>query len=199
MSASTLQDQAVAFVRSQFTKLEVDDVKEYGGEFTEAEIRVKSFVCPIIFVAVLGWHPANDGRRQGGRKTDRVYMAAFVVTKSVDREERARSSLRLTERLAEALRGWFPDCTGLDSSISALEERPTCENMYSRALDSENLARWLVKWDQLVTTLPSVLSTNPPVDLTGVDIVDKVRSTVDASTSSGTLDVTDDVQFPSAI
>jgi phage gp37-like protein len=195
MSAETLQDQAIAYIRAQFTQQDVLAVLPYGGEFTEGEIGAKSFACPIIFVAVLGWHPANDGRRQAGRETDRVYLAAIVLTKAVDRETRARSCLKLAARLAKALRDWRPDSTALDTSISSLDERPTCENMYSRHLDAQNMARWLCKWDQLVS--PN-LAYVPPVTkpLTGVDIVDHVRTHVGETNEEGALDVTEDIQFP---
>jgi phage gp37-like protein len=195
MSAETLQDQAIAYIRSQFTKQEVVNVTPYGGEFTEAEISAKSFICPTIFVAVLGFHGANDGHRQAGRETDRVYMAAFVLSKAVDREQRARDCLKLTTRLAKAMRDWIPDSTGIDTCISRLEDRPTCENMYSRQLDAQNMARWLCKWDQLVS--PN-LNYVPPVltPLTGVDIVDHVRAHVDVTEdSTAPLDVTEDIQF----
>ena len=192
--AVTLQDQVIALIKSLFTDADGVAVQTYGGEFNEAEITAKSFLCPCIFVAVLGWHPANEGNRQAGRDTDRVYMAAFVLTKAVDREQRGRDCLVMTNRVAKALASWVPDSTGLDTCISRLDERPSCENMYRRELDKQNMARWMCKWDQLVSPNPSY---QPPVlkPLTGVDIVDHVRAQVDQADDTGSLDVTEDIQF----
>lgn len=196
MSAvATLQDQVVAYVRSRFTPQEVYEVKPYGGEFAEAEIGAKAFTCPAIFIAVLGWHPEPHGRRLSGKGVRNVYLAAFVMTKAADREQRARSCLELSEQLAECLRDWLPDCTQLTATLTGLDEEAECENLYSRSLDDKGIARWMVKWSQCVQA--KTRRTTPTVyPLHAVEIKDTVRAHVGTeSAPGGDLVITEEVSF----
>ncbi len=174
MSATALKAAAIAYVRTLFTNQEVVQVNSYGGEFTEAELGAKSFVCPAIFITSVGWHSESAGQRLAGRHCKRVYMLAFVLTKSSDRETRAAEALAIAERLADGLRDWQPDNTDPSCVISALDEQPSAENLYTRSLDSQGVARWMVKWDQTVKPMPRAIGLGPT--LQGVNIHDIVHT-----------------------
>lgn len=182
MSATILKAQAIAYVRGLFTTQEVAQVNSYGGEFTEAELSAKSFVCPAIFITSVGWHGEAGGTRLAGRKCKRVYMIAFVLAKSSDRETRAAQALAIAEKLADGLREWMPDSNALGAVISALEEEPSCENLYTRSLDQKGIARWMVKWDQTVKAVPgtTVQPGAQQVPLTAIQIDDVVHTGGDA-------------------
>ncbi|WP_198089081.1 hypothetical protein [Variovorax sp. E3] len=147
--STALLDQVVAFVREKFTKREVVTVQEYGGEFSGEEIDKVSFTCPAIFIAQLGWTPGATGNRLAGRNTRTVSMSAFVVTKSGrGRADRMREAMQLAERLTLALRAWIPQDSNGPYAIAPLDEDPTAENLYGRAVDKAGLALWLVRWQQ---------------------------------------------------
>lgn len=190
-----LRKQVIDYLRSQFTPAEVVTIAPYGGRFTEEEIAAKSFLSPAIFVVALGWQPVADGRRMSGRFVRRVFMAAFVVTKAVERETRGDEALALSDQVAELLRQWHPDITGLDVSIGPLEDDPEVENLYSRKADEIGVARWLVKWDQTVKGAWRRKAA-PLYPLTSVEITDTVSGSVtpDAGGTSD-LQVTEEIVF----
>lgn len=201
MSATILLDQAVARVRAQFTKAEVAMVQPYAGEFSAAEIPHKSYNCPAIFLTVLGWQPADGSNRLSGRNTNKVRMAAFVAVKHADRNKRMAGAMLLAERLALCLRQWEPmreaANTSLPVTIAGLEADATCENLYSRALDTAGQALFLVDWHQCVKP-------NVPLeqlwDLLAVEIIDSTRGGVvpaDAAATGIVPVVTEDVTFNS--
>jgi hypothetical protein len=201
MSATILLDQAVARVRAQFTKAEVATVQPYAGEFSAAEMPHKSYNCPAIFLTVLGWQPADGGSRLSGRNTNKVRMAAFVAFKHADRNKRMAGAMLLAERLALCLRQWEPmreaSNASLPVTIAGLEADATCENLYSRALDTAGQALFLVDWHQCVKP-------NVPLeqlwDLLAVEIIDSTRGGVvpaDAAATGIVPVVTEDVTFNS--
>jgi hypothetical protein len=199
MSATVLLDQAVARVRTQFTKAEVVTVQPYAGEFSVSEIPFKSYACPAIFVTVLGWKPTDSNSRLTGKHSKQVRMAAFVAYKHADRNKRMAGAMLLAERLAIVMRQWAPMLDAVNSNlpvtISGLEDDATCENMYSRALDTAGQALWMVDWHQCVK--PAV-----PIeqlwDLLSVEIIDSTRGGVVPANAAATgivPVVTEDVKF----
>lgn len=201
MSATILLDQAVARVRAQFTKAEVATVQPYAGEFSAAEMPHKSYNCPAIFLTVLGWQPADGSNRLSGKHAKNVRVAAFVVYKHADRNKRMAGAMRLAERLEIVMRQWEPMREAANASlpvtIAGLEADATCENLYSRALDTAGQALFLVDWHQCVKP-------NVPLeqlwDLLAVEIIDSTRGGVvpaDAAATGIVPVVTEDVKFNS--
>ena len=199
MSASVLLDQAVARIRASFAKAEVATVEPYGGEFSAAEVNVKGFNAPAIFVTVLGWKPADGDTRMAGRNVNQVRLAAFVATKNVERKKRMASAMLLAERLAICLRQWAPMTevanASLPVAIAGLEDDAAVENLYSRALDEQGLALFLVDWEQCVKPLVPL---EQLLDLLAVEITDNTRRgevPADAAPAGIVPTVTDDVKF----
>lgn len=201
MSATILLDQAVAHVRANFTRAEVATVQPYAGEFSAAEIPHKSYNCPAIFVTVLGWQPADNDCRLSGKHANKVRMAAFVAVKNTDRNKRMAGAMLLAERLAIVMRRWAPMSeaanTDLPVTIAGLEADATCENLYSRTLDTAGQALFLVDWHQCVKP-------NVPIeqlwDLLSVEIIDSTRGGVvplEAAATGIVPVVTEDVKFNS--
>ena len=215
MSATILLEQAVARVRAQFSKTEVATVQPYAGEFSSAEIAHKSYNCPAIFMTVLGWQPADNDCRLSGRHANKVRMVAFVAFKHADRNKRMAGAMLLAERLAIVMRQWEPmrEAANVDLpvTIAGLETDATCENLYSRALDSVGQALFQVDWHQCVKPnipleqLWALLSygkpnapTEPQWDLRSVEIIDNTRAGMvpaDAPATGLVPVVTEDVKF----
>jgi hypothetical protein len=196
MSAILLA-QALAYLRPQFTRAEVEELRPYGGEFTVAEIGAVSYTCPAILVTVLGWSPMHDSKRLQGRHVRLVRMAAFVAVKDGDRVRRLAGAQALAEKLAMLIKLWTPDCTGLAEQLAPMEpdDSPAAENLYGRAIDLKGQALWLVSWAQCVkpaVPLPAL------VDLLTVEITDIARQgTAPAAGGDGSaqVTVTDEVRF----
>jgi hypothetical protein len=146
--SAVLLNKAKAFVRAKFTRAEVKDVKSYGGEFSAAEIQFKSFSCPAIFIATLGWSPEPSGNRLRGRRTRAVSMAAFIAFKHADREKRMEGAMNLAERLSLALSSWTPVQDDAPFTLGPVDADPSAENLYGRAVDSAGMALWVVRWVQ---------------------------------------------------
>lgn len=194
--SAILLEQTLAYVRGQFTKAEVTEVRSYAGEFSSEEVAQVSYTCPAIFVTVLGWQPQQESRRLVGRYVRAVRMAAFVVYKHANREKRMAGAMHLADKLGVVMRRWRPDSTGLPLTIAPLEEDARCENLYGRAIDSKGQALWLVDWTQDIA--PQV-PLEALYDLLTVEITDLTRrGEVPASPTPAPtpLTVTDDVQFP---
>jgi hypothetical protein len=192
--SAILLDQVLAYVRGQFTPAEVAEVIAYGGEFSTGEIDKVSYRCPSIFIAVLGWQPEPNGKRLAGKYVRSVKMAAFVAYKAAKRDQRMLGAMNLADRLSMALRRWRPDDADSPISIAPLEEDAVCENLYGRAIDAKGQALWLVRWEQCIKPLVPV---EQLVDLVAIDIKDLTRRGVtDGEPPSGTVIVTEDVQFP---
>lgn len=147
--SAVLLEMTLAYLRSKFTKAEVAEVKPYAGEFSGAEIDRTGYVCPTIFVTVLGWTPGPGGKRLAGRNVRAVHMAAFIATKhATSREKRMLSAMNLADRLSLALCQWTPEEGDAPFAVAPVDEDPTCENLYGRAVDKAGQALWLVKWVQ---------------------------------------------------
>jgi len=192
--SALLLDQAITFVREAFTRAQVAEVREYAGEFSAEEAQKIPFNVPCILLTVLGWKAEKHGQRLAGRLTRDVRLAAFVVTKHVDREQRMRQAQLIAEALCVALRTWVPVTVPEQLEIAGLEDEPRAENLYGRAIDGLGLALWLVDWHQCVKPLV------PPArlfDLLAIDITDHtVQGTADAAPAPGVAPtVTEDVQF----
>ena len=193
MSSAQLLDRTLTYLRSRFTAQEVVDVRPYGGQFSADEINYKSYNCPAIFVAVRGWEPHPDSRRLTGRYVRGMQMSAFVLDKSPDREARMRAAMQLAERVAVALQLWQPDdASNAACGLAPLEEDPTCENLYNRAVDRAGQALWVVHWWQAV----KARSPQELWNLLAVDATHRARVTVPELTpEEPQLQVFDDVQF----
>lgn len=173
--SAVLLDAVLAQVRSLFTPAEGVSVQEYGGEFDAAEIDQVSFAAPAVFIAVLGWRPA-DGKSQRltGRYVRQYRMAAFVATKHARREQRMRHAMQIAERLAVGLRIWSP--VGSDVlEIGALEDDPAAENLYNRAGDKRGMALWMVDWRQCAKPLVQPTTPEQLYDLVEIDITDTTQ------------------------
>lgn len=193
MSGTQLLDRTLTYLRGRFTPQEVVDVQPYGGQFNADEINYKGYNCPAIFVAVRGWEPHPDGRRLTGRHVRGMQMSAFVLAKSPDREARMRAAMLLADRVSVALQLWQPDDAGNAAcELAPLEEDPTCENLYSRAVDRAGQALWVVHWWQAV----KARSPQDLWDLLTVDAAHRAHVTVPEPTPTETpLQVLDGVQF----
>jgi hypothetical protein len=189
-----LRRACIAFIKEVFGN-QLATVDSYGGSFTEAEIQAKSFLSPAVHLAVLGWHPVDKGRRLSGRHAWRVYMAAFVTVKAVDREMRGDQALTFSAALADVLRNWHPTGHSKGVEFGPLEEDAECENLYSRKADELGVARWLVKWDQVV--MGSMRFKPVPIyPMTRVEITDTVPGAT-PTTAAPTVApvVTEEIQF----
>lgn len=176
MSASILLEQAVRYVRSQFTKAEVVTVEQYGGQFSSDEVGQVSYNCPAIFMTVLGWKPAGEGKRLGGRYANEVRVAAFVAYKdATNRNKRMRGAMVIAEKLALVMRQWAPArdpvIDALPVTLAGLEDDATCENLYSQGMDKKGQALWLVDWTQCTK------SNVPPEQLYDLLLVDITNNT----------------------
>lgn len=201
MSAVVLLDQAVAFVRASFPKQRAKEVRKYAGEFSTAEMKNVSYDCPAILLTVLGWKKPDAGSRMTGRHAKQVRLAAFVVTKNAkSREARMAEAMLLAEDLGVLLRQWAPmvqepsasALKALDIQALGLEDEPSCENLYNRAVDEQGQALWLVDWFQCVRGSVPISPVRPSVpyadlpDLTQVDIEDTTHvNRVPAAPPSG--------------
>jgi phage gp37-like protein len=186
--SAILLDQVVAFVRDSFTRQEVATVDIYGGEFNSAEMDQLSYNCPAILITVLGWQPAGTGGRLTSRHARRVRLAAFVATKHAKRSARMAQAMSLAERLALLLRNWTPADHAL-MTLAGAEAEPAAENLYSRAIDKQGQALWLVSWEQCVAPKPHI---NPAelFDLLRVDITDHtLQGSVPAAPSPAAPDL----------
>lgn len=192
--SAILLEQTIAYLRASFTRAQVAEIRTYAGEFSGPELTQIPFNAPAILVTCLGWKAEHHGQRLAGRLTRQVRMAAFIVTKHVDREKRMSQCMQIAEALAIALRLWAPDSTGLPVTLAGLEEDPRAENLYGRAVDAQGLALWLVDWQQCVkpiVDLPRLY------DLLTIDITDHTEqgSVSDAPATGVAPTVTEDVQF----
>jgi hypothetical protein len=195
--SAILLDQVKSLVRDAFTRQDVATVEVYGGEFNSAEMDQLSYSCPAILITVLGWQPAGTGGRVSGKYARRVRLAAFVATKHAKRELRMAQAMSLAERLALVLRDWRPNDGALAMDLGPAEAEPAAENLYSRAIDKQGQALWLVSWDQCVAPKPTVRP-GELFDLLRVEITDHTQpGAVPAPPGSGVPDlvVTEDVQF----
>jgi hypothetical protein len=189
-----LRDACLAFIKATFGT-QLATVDSYGGSFSEAEITAKSFLSPAVHLAVLGWHPIEGGRRLAGRHAWRVYMAAFVTVKSIDREMRGDQAVRYASALADVLRTWHPSGSAHGVQIGALDQDAECENLYSRKADEMGVARWLVRWDQEVQSTVR-FAPMPLYPLTHVDMTNTVEGA--PAVPSGSVVppmVTDEIAF----
>ena len=172
MSAVSLLDQAVAFVRAGFTKKEAVTVQKYAGEFSASEMKQLSYSCPAILLTVLGWKEAPAGARLTGRHARQARLAAFVVTKNAkDRQARMSEAMALSEALSVLLRQWAPmtqepsasALMALGITVAGLEDEASCENLYSRAVDEQGQALWLVDWYQCFKSVVPIGPGRPAV------------------------------------
>lgn len=154
--SSLLLERCLAHVRAGFTKAEVATVQTYGGEFSADEVERLSFNAPAILLTLVGWqaHKPGEHSRMAARRTREAQMMAFVVTKHARREPRMNAAMLIAEKLALVLRHWRPQCLPGDAfELAALDDEPSCENLYGRAIDKQGMALWLVRWGQCATPL----------------------------------------------
>lgn len=192
--SAILLDKVLAHVRGQFTTAEVATVQEYGGEFDAAEVNQLSFAAPAVFIAVLGWRGTNTSTRLTGKHVRQYRLGAFIATKHVRRELRMRAAMAIAERLTIGLRTWAPHVS-TPIEIAGLEDEPTAENLFSRGIDKQGLALWLVDWRQCIRpTVPL----EQLYDLVAVDIVDTTlqgSAPTDSAVPTVPLVVTEEVRF----
>lgn len=194
--SAVLLDQTLAYVRSKFSKAEVKEVRAYGGEFSAAEIPVTSYVCPAIFVSVLGWSPEASGNRLRGRRVRAVSMAAFIAFKHANRELRMSGAMNLADRLSLALSAWAPDPGDAPFQLAPVDLDPVAENLYGRAVDKAGQALWMVRWTQDITAMADPVQL---FDLLRIEITDNVvpGNLPPAPAATGPVPiVTEEINFP---
>lgn len=183
-------------LRGAFTRAELAEVRAYGGEFNAAEFDAASYTCPAALVTVLGWKPEPHSKRLSGRDVRSVRLAAFVVAKHAKRESRLTVAMTLAERVAMVLRQWHPSDVDVPVLLGPLEAEPTCENLYSRAIDAKGQAMWLVSWEQCCKPLVPL---SQLYDLLSVDITDTTHQgtapTATGAPSPTPINVTEQVDF----
>lgn len=197
MSATILLDAVIIRIRSLFTKQQVAEVREYGGEFNAAEISQVSFNCPAILVSVLGWTNGQESKRLGGTRNTRLNQCvAFVVTKNVRREDRMRQAAEITDALGYGLHMWTPEDHEL-CVIGGPEDEPDAENLFGRAVDDKGMALWVLSWEQ--ATRPRITPAQM-FDLVSVEIKSTVSHELapDASVDVPSLTITDEINFKPA-
>ena len=182
-------------LRASFTRADLAEVRAYGGEFNSAEFDATSYTCPAVLITVLGWKPEAHSKRLSGRDVRSVRLAAFVVAKHAKREARLTVAMTLAERVAMVLRQWHPADLDVPVLLGPLEAEPTCENLYSRAIDAKGQALWLVSWEQCCKPLVPL---SQLYDLLSVDITDTTRQGTAPAAAGGTTNsptVTEQVDF----
>lgn len=193
MSAALL-NATIDMLRTAFTRQEVPTVQPYGGEFNAVEMDRLSFSCPAILVAPLGWAPGSTTGRLQSKHAREVRMSAFVVSKHVQRTERMLEAMTLAGRVCVLLRNWRP---GTDAvfDLAALNDSPSAENLYGRAVDEKGLALWLVDWTQSIAPRPGTDA--ELFDLVRIDIEDTTQQGLVPAPPAGpgNLVVTEDVKF----
>lgn len=196
--SAILLDHVLAHVRSLFTTAEVATVQEYGGEFDAAEVEQVSFAAPAVFIAVLGWRGMSNGTRMTGKHVRQCRLGAFIATKHAKRELRMRAAMAIADKLAIGLRTWAPQVAA-PIEIAGLEDEPTAENLFSRAIDKRGMALWLVDWRQCIRpTVPL----EQLYDLVAVDILDTTQqgaTTATNPTPTAPLTVTEEVRFAAPV
>lgn len=208
--SAVLLDKVVAYVRSRFTSQELASVQPYAGEFGMADVRKVSFSCPAVFVTVLGWEPLPSGHRLGGKFARAAKLAAFVVTKSPQRDKRMREAMLLAEKLSLVLSCWMPQlaASGVPLvQVGPLEGEPSAENLYGQAAEEAGLAIWMLDWKQAVKPVlttaegndPGVAGTPALLDWLAVEITDNARTNTPdaAAATSAPLVVTEGINFVS--
>lgn len=194
-----LLDQVEAYIRASFTKAEVVTVQPYAGEFSTAEMEKVSYVCPAIFVTVLGWEPLHNGHRMSGKYARNVRVAAFVVAKHAKRDQRMRLGMALAEKLCLVMRQWIPDNSAATLiNVGPLEDDASCENLYSQPVDRLGQSVWLVDWHQAVKPVLTAMGAPALTDWLSVAIEDTARiAEPPTSPPAGTpLTVTEKITFP---
>ena len=194
MRSVVLLKRSIDYLRGRFDKREVFAVQPYGGQFNADEVPAKSYVCPAVFVAVRGWEGRPDSHRLTGRNVRAVEMSAFIATAEKTREARMASAMLLAERVALALQMWQPDDeSNTVCDIAPLEDEPTCENLYNRAIDRAGQALWVVHWWQAVR----LRSRQELWDLLRVDAISHARVQVPQANTSPAplLDVHHEIRY----
>jgi hypothetical protein len=117
----------------------VIDVNEHGGAVNMDEVMRWARRSPAIFVAVLGVDEiSNDGVTTG-----RVRIGAFVVTKGTSAILRDTDALNLSE----AVMGHASNNLWAYGNAKAPKD-VVGRNLYTSALDKQNIALWAVTWTQ---------------------------------------------------
>ncbi|AIV75343.1 hypothetical protein X994_4414 [Burkholderia pseudomallei] len=157
-----LLDAVNAELRAKAGKL-FKTIEAYGGQFDTEEVNAKSFTAPAAFTAFLGWRHLPKAGQYIARNAWSARLAVFVVTKDVNRVERAQAAVYRAEVVSRILTSWNrPPCTGKADHVVA-------ENMYSRKLDAKGLAVWMIGWWQEVE-FASLLNPDDLPDLVGVEV-----------------------------
>jgi phage gp37-like protein len=146
-------------------------VEDYGGQFDEDEIASKSFTAPAAFTTCLGWRKGpNRGQYLAGQHVWEARIAVFIATKHASRPERMREAMARAEIVSRLVQAWArPACTGKPEGVMA-------ENLYTRKLDKQGLALWMVAWWQEAEFRAELQLT----DLTSVEITTHAVTNVPA-------------------
>ncbi|WP_322037201.1 hypothetical protein [Burkholderia cepacia] len=138
-------------------------IEVYGGQFDAEEVNAKSFVAPAAFTACLGWRRLPKAGQYIGKNAWYGRFAVFVVTKDVNRVNRALTATRRAEVVSRILANWNqPECSGKADNVVA-------ENLYSRKFDAKGLAVWMVGWWQEVE-FKGLLRPDELPDLVAVEV-----------------------------
>lgn len=196
--SAVLLDSVQTYLRARFTRQQVAEVKEYGGQFSAEEVDHTSFSAPALLPALMGWTAPRGSERMLGRGVRVCHLSAFVVTKGgKDRADRMKAASMLADRLTLALEAWVPTSTDPAFEIAAPELDIRAENLYGRKLDAKGLALWLVSWRQCVKFPPlGSPAWNELDDLLAVEITSHATHIVSSDDAPvGDLPVTHELDF----
>lgn len=117
-------------------------IEPFAGQFNSAEVTRTSFTAPALFVTVVS---GNEETTKGEFDTQ---FAAFLLTKSAEREERAESALALIAKIIKCIRTIHSkfDCQNVQ-----IATRRSFQNLYSANFDKQGIQCWAINWRHVVT------------------------------------------------
>jgi phage gp37-like protein len=120
----------------------IPTIEAYAGQFNSGEVKRTSFTAPALFVTVVN---GTEGEHTGEFGTQ---FAAFLLTKSADREERAEDALALIQRVLKCIRTIHNkfDCQNVQ-----IATQRSFQNLYSANFDQQGIQCWAINWRHVVT------------------------------------------------
>jgi hypothetical protein len=118
-------------------------VTTHIGEFGPDEVQRYAASAPAVILAPLGM---PDIKRAGGMSIITVNYGAFILTKSMTKDDRGDIALAIIEELAKLLpyETWDPGaCAQAPKDIDA-------GNLYTGTVDEMGVSLWVVRWRQAV-------------------------------------------------
>jgi phage gp37-like protein len=120
----------------------ISTIEPYAGQFNSGEVTRTSFTAPALFVTAVS---GTEGERTGEFDTQ---FAAFLLTKSAEREERAEDALALIAKVIKCIRTIH---TKFDCQNVQIATRRSFQNLYSANFDKQGIQCWAINWRHVVT------------------------------------------------